>query len=171
MGLMMAFLLSPLETVRALLPIVWLCPLLLWSEMGVRARRYQVEALLLSAPVSLRMQIPAIWAAGVLLDLILGSGALIRFLSEPLLLPGFFAGALFFPTLALFLGMLTGTERPFQILALIFWHLGPLNGLTIFDITAASDPALAQGIPWFYLSAAPTLLVLSLLARRYRQGF
>lgn len=169
-GLLMACLLSPLETVRALLPIVWLWPLLLWSEMGVRARRYQVEPLLLSAPAPLRMQIPATWAAGVLLALILGSGALVRFLFEPLFLPGFFAGALFFPALALLLGMLTGTERPFQILALICWYLGPLNGLVVFDITAANDLALAQGIPWLYLSAAPLFFGLSLLARRYSEN-
>ena len=145
--------------------------MLLWSEMGVRVRRYQVEPLLLSAPAPLRMQTPATWAAGILLALILGSGALARFVSEPQFLPGFFAGALFFPALALFLGMLTSTERPFQILALICWYLGPLNGLAVFDITAATGPALAQEIPWFYLTAAPALLVLSLLARRYRQGF
>jgi len=167
LGLIAACLLSPLETVRGLLPIVWLWPLLLWSEMGIRAQRYQVEALLLSSPAPLRLQTPATWAAGALLALILGSGALVRFLSEPLFLPGFFAGALFFPALALFLGMLSGTERPFQILALIGWYLGPLNGLAVFDITAASDPALVQGIPWFYLSAAPLLFGMSLLVRWY----
>jgi hypothetical protein len=170
LGLMMVCLLSPLETVRALLPIVWLWPLLLWSEMGIRAQRFQVEALLLSAPAPLRLQIPATWAAGALLALILGSGALVKFLSVPQFLPGFFAGALFFPALALFLGMLAGTERPFQILALIGWYLGPLNGLAVFDITAASDPALVQGIPWFYLSAAPLLFGMSLLVRWYSKN-
>jgi hypothetical protein len=169
-GLMMACLLSPLETVRTLLPIVWLWPLLLWSEMGVRARRYQVEVLLLSSPAPLRMQTPATWAAGILLALMLGSGALVRFFSAPQFLPGFFTGALFFPALALFLGMLAGTERPFQILALIGWYLGPLNGLAVFDITVATGPALAQGIPWFYLSAAPVLFGLTLLARRYSRN-
>lgn len=168
-GLIAACLLSPLETVRVLLPIAWLWPLLLWSEMGVRARRYGVEALLLSSPTSLRMQLPAAWAAGTLLALMLGSGALLRFASAPHFLPGFFAGALFFPAFALFLGMLTGTERPFQILALIGWYLGPLNGLALFDITTATDLALAQGIPWLYLSAAPVLMGLAFLARRYRQ--
>jgi hypothetical protein len=167
--LIAACLLSPLETVRVLLPIAWLWPLLLWSEMGARARCYQVEPLFLSAPTSLWMQLPATWAAGVLLALILGSGALVRFASAPQFLPGFFAGALFFPAFALFLGMLSGTERPFQILALIGWYLGPLNGLAAFDITTATDPALVRGSSWLYLSAAPVLMGLAFLARRYRQ--
>lgn len=167
-GMAAACLLSPLETVRQLLPAAWLWPMLMWSEMGVRARRYQVEPLLYSAPSPLRLQYPAAWAGGVLLALILGSGALVRFLPEPLLLTGFFAGALFFPALALFLGTVSGSERPYQILALVCWYLGPLNGLAGFDITAASDLALAQAVPWFYLPAALLLFGFSMLVQRIK---
>lgn len=167
-GLIAACLLSPLETARLLLPVAWLWPLLLWSEMGVRARRHQVQPLLHAAPFPLRLQLPAAWAAGVLLALILGSGVLVRFVSEPPLLPGFFAGALFFPALALFLGTATGTERPYQILALVCWYLGPLNGLAVFDVTAANDSTLAQAVPYLYLAAAPLLVGLSLLIQQVK---
>ncbi|MBN2007080.1 MAG: ABC-2 transporter permease [Anaerolineae bacterium] len=166
-GLFLACLLSPLETVRgALLPLVWLWPLLLWSEMGVRETRDRVDQLLFSAPSPLWRQLPATWAAGVLLALLLGGGALIRFLAEPAWLPGFIAGALFIPSLALLLGIVTGTERPAQILLLIWWYLGPLNGLAALDITGATAAALAHGIPWFYIIASPLLSGLALLARR-----
>ncbi len=166
-GLLLACLLSPLETVRgALLPLVWLWPLLLWSELGVRATRYHVQPLLASAPAPLRRQLPAAWTAGVLLALLLGGGALIRFLAEPALLPGFAAGALFIPSLALLLGILTGTERPTQILLLIWWYLGPLNGLVALDLTGTTAATLAQGIPWLYIAASPVLVGLAVLARR-----
>ncbi len=166
-GLFLACLLSPLETVRgSLLPLVWLWPLLLWSEMGVREARHRVNRLLFSAPSPLWRQLPAAWTAGVLLALLLGGGAFIRLWCEPALLPGFTAGALFIPSLALLLGMLTGTERPAQILLLIWWYLGPLNGLVGLDITGATAAALAQGIPWFYIAATPLLFGLALLVRR-----
>lgn len=168
-GLFLACLLSPLETVRsAILPLVWLWPLLLWSELGVREARYRVNPLLFSAPAPLRRQLPAAWTAGVLLALLLGGGALVRFLAEPALLPGFAAGALFIPSLALLLGLLTGTERPAQILLLIWWYLGPLNGLAALDLTGATAAAAAQGIPWFYIAVSPLLLGLAVLARRYQ---
>ena len=168
-GLFLACLLSPLETVRrTLLPLVWLWPLLLWSEMGVREAHYRVDQLLFSAPSPLWRQIPAAWTAGVLLALLLGGGAFVRLLAEPAWLPGFVAGMLFIPSLALLLGMTAGTERPTQIMLLIWWYLGPLNGLTALDITGAADAALAQGTPWFYLAATPLLVALVLLARRHQ---
>jgi CDP-diglyceride synthetase len=152
--------------VRGLLPWVWLWPLLLWSELGVRATRHRVNPLLAGAPSPLWRQVPATWMAGVLLALLLGSGALIRLWSEPALLPGFAAGALFIPSLSLLLGLTAGTERPAQVLLLIWWYLGPLNGLTALDLTGVTDAALAQGIPWFYLAAGPLLFGLALLVRR-----
>jgi protein-S-isoprenylcysteine O-methyltransferase Ste14 len=78
------------------------------------------------------------------------------------------AGALFIPALALCLGAVGGTERPLQILLLIIWYLGPLNGLIPFDLTGATPEALALGIPWYYLAASLLLAGLALLARRWQ---
>lgn len=170
-GLILACLTAELATVqRWLLPLVWLWPLPLWSEMGVREGKYGVDPLLFSAPAPLWRQLPASWTAGVLLYFVLGSGALLRFLTEPALLPGFLAGALFIPALALCLGAVGGSERPLQILLLIFWYLGPLNGLAAFDITGATQEALALGVPWYYLAATAPLLAAALLTRRRQMG-
>ena len=165
-GLFLASLLSPLETVRGLLPYLWLWPLLLWSELGVRESRYRVDQLLFSAPAPLWRQLPATWAAAVLLAFMLGSGAFVRLLAEPTLLPGFVAGMLFIPSLALLLGVAAGTERPLQIILLITWYLGPLNGLAPLDMTGVTETAVVQGIPWFYIAASPLLFGLALLARQ-----
>jgi hypothetical protein len=166
-GLILASLTADLSAVqRWLLPIIWLWPLPLWSELGVRERKYGVEQLLFSAPAPLWRQFPASWTAGILLYFILGGGAALRFLLEPALLPGFLAGALFIPALALCLGAVGGSERPLQILLLIFWYLGPLNGLAAFDITGATAEAVALSIPWYYLAASLPLAGLALLARR-----
>ncbi len=165
-GLFLASLLSPLETVRGLLPYIWLWPLLLWSELGMRESRYRVDQLLFSAPAPLWRQLPATWTAAVLLAFILGSGAFVRLLAEPTLLPGFVAGMLFIPSLALLLGVVAGTERPLQIILLITWYLGPLNGLAPLDMTGVTETAVAQGISWFYIAASPLLFGLALLARQ-----
>jgi hypothetical protein len=171
-GLILASLTTDLTTLRRwLLPIIWLWPLPLWSEMGVREGKYGVDQLLFSAPAPLWRQLPASWIAGVLLYFVLGSGALLRFLTEPALLPGFLAGALFIPALALCLGTVGGTERPLQILLLILWYLGPLNGLAAFDITGATEAGLALGAPWYYLVATLPLLAVALLARRRQMGW
>ena len=166
-GLILACLFAPLARVqRWLLPLVWLWPLPLWSEMGVRERKYGVDQLLFSAPAPVGRQLAATWVAGVLLYILLGGGALLRFLAAPALLPGFLAGGLFIPALALCLGVVGGTERPLQILLLILWYLGPLNGLPIADITSATAVGLTFGAPWYYLAASLPLLAVAWLARQ-----
>jgi hypothetical protein len=169
-GLFLACLFAPLETVRGLLPYVWLWPLLIWSEMGVRERRYGVDQLLWSAPAPLGRQLPAAWLAGVALAFLLGGGAFIRFLAEPALLYGFMAGVFFVPSLALFLGTATGSERPLQIILLVYWYLGVLNGLPILDFTGATAAAVAKAIPGYYLSAVPLLVGLTFWFWRRQRG-
>ncbi len=165
-GLVIATLTAPLPIVRQwLLPGLWLLPITIWSELGVREIHSQVNQVLFSAPSPLRFQLAAAWFAGVLSAIVLGLGVLLRFLSEPGLIVGFFAGAVFFPSLALMLGVATKTDRAFQIVLLIIWYLGPLNGLTALDVTAAADASLGAGIPWLYIAISPFLLGLTLVIR------
>ncbi len=129
-SLFLASLLSPVNSVQSwFLSAVWLWPLVLWSEMGVRETCYRVHEILFSSPSPARHQLLATWVAGVLLAITLGNGVLVRVLTEPGLLPGFLAGALFIPSLALLLGVVGKAEQPLQILMLIAWYLGPMNGL------------------------------------------
>ncbi len=121
-GLIVACLFAPIEAVqRWLLPLAWLWPLPLWSEVGARETRHRTRELLFSAPAPVLRQLPAAWLAGVLLALLTGSGALVRLAAEPALAPGFVAGALFIPSLALLLGILSGSGRAFQIVWMVLW--------------------------------------------------
>ncbi|TVQ28078.1 MAG: hypothetical protein EA382_02480, partial [Spirochaetaceae bacterium] len=158
-ALVVASLASPIEVVRILLPIAWIWPVVPWSELGGRARRHGVDALLHAAPSPILRQLPAAWLAGLLLALVMGSGAFVRLSAHPELLVGFAAGALFIPTLALFLGTAGAGERVFQVLAMVAWYLGPLNGVTPLDITGANHAAVGAGVPIVYLAAVPVLLV------------
>lgn len=85
-------------------------------------------------------------------------------------LPGFWAGAPSIPALALCLGVVGDTERPLQILLLILWYLGPLNGLPAADITGATAAGLTVGTPWYYLVATLPLLGVAWLARHRQMG-
>ena len=71
-GLMALINFIPLVAPRSgkmnLLPLVWLLPVLLWSQMGTREQRNNTAALLFSAPHSFLRQLPALWCAGVLVS-------------------------------------------------------------------------------------------------------
>jgi hypothetical protein len=65
-----------------------------------------------------------------------------------------------------FLGTATGSERPLQIILLVYWYLGVLNRLPILDFTGATAAAVAEAVPSYYLSAAPLLVGLTFWFRR-----
>lgn len=168
-GLIVACLVAPVDAVqRWLLPLAWLWPLQAWSEMGARETLHRTRELLFGAPAPVLRQLPAAWLAGVLLAPLSGSGVLVRLPAEPSLLPGFLAGALFIPSLALLLGVLGGTGRTFQIVWLVLWYLGPMNGVPAFDVTGATAAGSASGTPWYYALASLVLVGLAALGRQQR---
>ncbi len=117
-GLIVACAAVPDASARGmLLACAWFWPILIWSKMGVREVRDQTSQLIFSAPHPLARQLPAVWLAGVVLALITGSG-----FGGRLLLAGdwrgllaWLIGALFIPTLALTLGVWSGSSKLFEI--------------------------------------------------------
>lgn len=168
-GLIVACALAPVDAVqRWLLPLAWLWPLPVWSEMGARETRHRTRELLFSAPAPVLRQLPATWLAGVVLALLTGAGALVRLAPEPGLAPGFVAGALFIPSLALLLGVATGSGRAFQVAWMVLWYLGPLNGVAAFDAVGATAAGVGAGAPWAYAAASLGLVALAALARQHQ---
>ena len=139
LALWVATLVAPLEAVRrVLLPLSWLWPVAAWATMGNREARHRTEALLFVCPRPLGRQLPAAYAAGVLLTALVGSAAAVRLAAGGV--PGGLAawgvGALFVPALALAAGVLSRGPRLFELIYLLVWYLGPVNGLPAVDFLA-----------------------------------
>ncbi|MEO6194432.1 MAG: hypothetical protein ABIS20_15590 [Thermoanaerobaculia bacterium] len=171
LGLSIASLAAPIGPVRSvILPLAWLWPILRWSAMGTREARHGTDGLVFSAARPLSRQLPAVWAAGVLLAVITGGAALVRFaLAGDWMAAGAWAvGALFIPTLALALGVWSGSGKLFEVLFLIFWYLGPMQKVPVLDYLGAVPRAVQAGMPLAYL-AATGLLMAAAVAGRKRQ--
>ena len=168
-GLIIACLIAAPETTRSvILPVAWLWPILVWSELGVRESRYGVDAVLACCPSPVFRRTTASWTAAVLLALATGAGALARFAATPANLPGFFAGAVFVPSLALFLGVVGRTDRIYHIVMIALWYLGPVNGIAALDYSGATADGIAMGMPRVYGTLAAVLLTATLLIRMRR---
>ncbi|MEP7357839.1 MAG: hypothetical protein ABI847_11400, partial [Anaerolineales bacterium] len=111
-------------------------------------------------------QLPAAWLAGFLVTALAGSGALV-----PLLLAGdsasalaWLGGAVFIPSLALAMGVWSGSGKLFEVVYLLWWYLGPLHPRDIpaLDFTGAAG---AQYWP-IYLGLAVALFAAAALGRR-----
>ncbi len=143
-GLWVGCLLAPTEVVRHfLLPAAWLWPLAAWAGMGSQEARHRTEALVFVCPHPLRRQLPAAYAAGVLVTVAAGSGAALRFLAArawPEML-AFSVASLFIPALALACGVLSRGPRLFEVTYLLVWYLGPVNAMPLLDFLSPTTAA------------------------------
>jgi hypothetical protein len=169
LGLWIASIAAPLDTARQrVLPLVWLWPVLLWSSLGMRERRFGTDQILFSSPRPLAFQLPAGWLAGVGVALVTGLPIALRLAmaGEAGTLAAWMVGAAFIPALALALGVWTGTSRAFEAFYTALWYIGPLQPVPVLDFMGASREAVERGMPAIYAGLTAILLVVALLGRR-----
>jgi len=171
LGLIIGELAAPtVESRGGVLVAAWIWPVLVWSQMGAREARYATQSLIFSSERALRRQLPAVWIAGVVVAILTGAGVGNRLLLAADwhgLIP-WLAGALFIPSLALCLGVWSGTSKPFEAIYTVWWYIGPANrtpGLDFMGTTAASSK------PTFYFLFGLGLVVASYFGRRLRVAY
>jgi hypothetical protein len=169
-GLVVAGLALPLEDgQRWVLPLAWVWPVLIWSGMGVRELEHHTDQLVFSVSHPLRRQLPVTWLTGLIVALLAGSGVLARMLLET---DGdavftWTVGALFIPSLALALGVWSGSSKLFQLTYLVLWYAGPMQGIQRFDFMGLdSAEAVADGTSVAFFAAVVVLLALAAAGRR-----
>jgi len=164
LGAIVACLVSPAEITRQfILPYAWVWPVLIWSAMGNRETHHNVQQFTFSSASPLWRQLPAQWIAGFLITLVMGSGAALRFAfsGDSVGLMAFLSAALFIPSLALALGVWGNSSKPFEIIYVTLWYLGPLNKVPGLDFIGANS----AGYPGFYLPLSIALSAFAFLGR------
>ena len=167
-GLAIAGALVPSGAAQAtVLAVAWLWPLPLWSELGAREALYGTRPLILSAPLPPVLQCVAIWAAGTAVAAAAGAGVAARLLlaGDAAGLAAWLTGCVFIAALAVALGSLAGSPRPFEVVYLLLWYAGPMNRVAQLDYIGLSPAAQAAGMPRFYLALAAALLAVACLTR------
>lgn len=168
-GLIIACAATPDASARGiLLACAWLWPVLMWSSMGVREVRDQTSQLLFSAPHPIARQLPAVWLAGVVLALLTGSGFGARVLlgGDWRGLLAWLTGALFIPTLALALGVWSGSSKLFEIVYTLLWYVGPMHATLQLDFMASAPGTAATRVPSFYLALTVAIAAVAMLGRK-----
>jgi len=166
-GLIIASLFNPLDVVRqGLLPAAWIWPILIWSGLGCREARYGTRQIIFSAAHPLTSQLPATWLAGFLVTTLAGSGVALRLLAagEFAGLLGWLGGAVFIPSLALALGVWSGSSKAFEVIYVLWWYLGPLHPS---EMPSLDFMGIATSDYWpAYLLLSVGLLLLAVVGRK-----
>lgn len=160
------------EARRSWLPFVWLWPVVVWSGLGTKDIRYLTEPLLFSSPGAVWRQVMVLVVTGVVVAVLTGSGVMANLIvhGESAGLIAWCAGALFIPSLALALGLWTRSAKPFEIIYLLLWYLGPLHprDLPVLDFVGATNASVQAGMPVIFGALAVLLCALACGARWYR---
>jgi len=143
---------------------------LIWSQMGCRESRYATQSLIFSAERVVYRQLLAIWTAGVLVAIITGAGTGVRLLlsSDWHAAAAWVAGALFIPSMALVLGVWSGSTKFFEALYTVWWYIGPLHQIRGLDFMGTSA---ASSSPVPYLALAAVSLLAAGLGRRQQVAY
>jgi hypothetical protein len=159
LGLIGASLLAPFESLRTyILPFSLIWPTLLWSGLGCRENQHFTRQMVFAAPRPLRDQLPAAWLAGLTVAALMGAGSAARFImaGELSSLSALLAGLLFIPSLALALGVWTGSSKAFEVIYVLFWYLGLLN--KVLELDYIGIHSTDYQVVYLFLSAALVLL-------------
>jgi hypothetical protein len=160
---------APGATVVAyLLAAAWFWPITVWSALGCRERRRDTRQIVFSVPRPVGCQLSAAWLSGVCVAALAGAGFGLRRLvtGQWAALAAWGAGALFVPSLALALGVWSGSRRTFEIAYTFLWYLGPINRVSALDYMGGTPEAVAGGVWRITLAASAVLLGLAFLGRR-----
>jgi len=138
--------------------------------MGCRESRHATQSLIFSAERVVYRQLAALWTAGVMVALATGAGTGLRLLasSDWQAVAAWLAGALFIPSLALALGVWSGSSKFFEALYTVWWYAGPLQQIPPLDFVGRSR---ASSSPGLYLILAAALLLVSCLGRRRQVAY
>ncbi len=167
-GLLVAEFLVPLDAARGpLLGVAWIWPVLIWSAMGTREERFGTRALLFSSPRILVRQLPACFAAGFAIAVVTGAGVAFRLVLAGQMsdVVAWLAGAIFLPSMALALGVLSGNGKAFEAILTVLCYVGPLNHTPGMDYTGASSGALALRYGFVYGMLSVSFLAITFLWR------
>ncbi|MCQ3937634.1 MAG: hypothetical protein DPW18_11395 [Chloroflexi bacterium] len=165
LGLVIAQVAVPQETTAFLLAAAWLWMILLLSALGSREALHNTGEIVFSAPRPTLNQLPAAWLAAFTVTALMGSGAFLRYIlnGETLRLFAWTSGAIFIPSLALALGVLTSSRKPFEVIYVTWMYL-ILNAVPPLDFVGVTLES-----PWqFYTLSAFALLALAAFVRHWQ---
>lgn len=167
LGMAFALLVTPADAARGVMIPALLWPVLFWSRLGMRERWYGTDQILFSTPNPILNQLAATWFAGVALSVLTTGTWAVRTMAAGNIdgTLHWIVGALFVPSLALCLGVWSGTSRLFEALYTGLWYVGIANATPGLDFIGVVPGSSRSTIATF-ATATVVLLLLAVVGRR-----
>lgn len=158
---------DPAQMYGSLLPLIWLMPIGIWSQQGVKTSMGESNHILGATVNAIPWSFIAEYLAGFLIAIFSASPLLVRLAISGLWVNVFYIliGSVFITSLAGFLGFWTKGTKTFEVVYLFLWYLGPLNKTGLLDFTGSVPEIVLSKFLLSYLLAS-LIMVLSVLVSR-----
>jgi len=144
---------SPFEIMRAwLLPAAWIWPLFIWSRLGMRLSEHYRHSNKNQDAQRDAMLMQVLWTVGVLVALVTGAGAAIRFMiaGEWSTLAAWIISAAFIPSLAFVLSIWTNSNYAFEGIYTLLWIVGCTSKQPLLDFMGTLQNSIVVQNPFLY---------------------
>ncbi|PWV89406.1 hypothetical protein DFQ01_1453 [Paenibacillus cellulosilyticus] len=165
LGCLGGSLLLSLDRIGSWMPVVAVLPIALWSQMGTREKyHFTWDMIASSCPPLYRFF--SVWFAGIAASLLVSAGVLVRYAIEQQWssVGSWLVAAVFIPTLAMTLGMISGSRKLFEVLYMLLWYLGPINDIPYLDFLGATTDHSE-----IYAVATVILLAVALFVQQFKE--
>jgi hypothetical protein len=151
---------------KYILPLALLWFINVYSAMGSREHQHDVLKYISTIPNGLLRQIIFSWASGIIISLTLSFPVILRmlFLGQTVGVFACLAGVVFLPSLALFLGEFTKTQRVFELSFVVITY-AVLNNVTAFMYIGIHPDIVSLSRSFIYLFAGIVMGVAAVLKR------
>ncbi|NMM64947.1 hypothetical protein HBE96_20345 [Clostridium sp. P21] len=155
---------------KFLIPVIWILPIFIWSKLGTVQTDFNMENYLLTYKNYRNTEPLNFTAAGILFTILINTAVIIKFL----LLHNFLGilyilmGIFFVNALGIFIGNFARSPTAFEIIYIILWYVGILNGLTSLDFLGLTTRAVMCHIPIIFLVIGTFLIASSMIIKNNR---
>lgn len=155
---------------KIFIPLIWILPITVWSKLGIADRKFNMEAYLFTCSNYRNSQLINSFIASFLFTALINIGILIKFI-----ITGNFTGILciligtfFVISLGMFIGTAMGNSTAFEIIYLMLWYTGILNGFKKLDFLQVSQSTLNFNTSLLFFIIGSVLLIASIIVKNQR---
>lgn len=155
---------------KFLIPAIWILPIFIWSKLGTIEKNFHMEDYLLTYKNYRNTEILNSVTAGIIFTIVINISVIIKFLMLGNLIGVLyvFMAVFFVNALGIFIGSFFASSTAFEIIYIILWYVGVLNGLSSLDFIGLTRNAACTYIPVVFFLIGIALVIMSIIIKNKR---
>lgn len=152
---------------KIFIPLIWILPIVIWAKLGSAEKKFNMETYLFTYNNYRSSQLINSFIASFIFTILINTGILIRFILTNNIIGALYIlmAAFFVTSLGIFVGNATGSSTVFEVVYLMLWYVGILNGLPQLNFLGTSQKVSNINIPSLFFIIGAGLLIVSIVIK------